>query len=178
LFVARQTVIAYWLIPAQPAHSFLQRIIEDLARRYDAPVFEPHVTIHVGANRTDLAEAALTHTARKGKRTWLTPVRIDESDEFIKTLFVEFAPSEELREMNAIIRNAAQDSLQYELKPHLSLLYKKMEAAIRRDLAASMVAPCYEIGFDTIKAVRCVSPTQSRADVVAWRVLAAEPLPG
>ena len=43
--VTRQTVIAYWLIPSEPAHSFFQRIINDLARRYDAPVFEPHVTI-------------------------------------------------------------------------------------------------------------------------------------
>jgi len=65
--VTRQTVIAYWLIPSEPAHSFFQRIINDLARRYDAPAFEPHVTIHVGADRADAAEKALEETARENK---------------------------------------------------------------------------------------------------------------
>src|SRR5947207_15052888 len=44
------SVVAYWLIPAEPAHSFFQRLIEDLARRYHAPFFEPQVTLYVGAN--------------------------------------------------------------------------------------------------------------------------------
>jgi 2'-5' RNA ligase len=171
--VTRQALIAYWLIPAEPAHSFFQKIIDDFARRYDAPVFEPHVTIHVGANRTDLAETALTHAARKGKGIWLTPLGINESDEFIKTLFVDFAPSEELRELNEIIRNAAQDLSHYRLKPHLSLLYKQMSLASRRKLEVSIMVPFPQITFDEIKAVHCVSPTNSRADIEAWRVLAA-----
>ena len=62
--VTRQIVIAYWLIPSEPAHSFFQRIINDLARRCDAPVFEPHVTIHVGADRADAAKNALGDAAR------------------------------------------------------------------------------------------------------------------
>ena len=73
--------------------------------------------------------------------------------------------------MNEIIRNAAQDASQYELKPHLSLLYNKLEAAARRELAASIIVPFSEVTFDRIKAVRCVSPTQSRADVESWRVI-------
>src|SRR5437660_1675571 len=63
------SVIAYWLIPAEPAHRFFQRLIEDLARRYDAPLFEPHVTIHVGANYPDAAEKTLSRTAREWRLT-------------------------------------------------------------------------------------------------------------
>src|SRR5512144_3032593 len=95
--VTRQTVIAYWLIPSQAAHSFFQRIINDLARRYEAPVFEPHVTIHVGVDRADAAEKALADAGRKCKLIGLTPLGIDQSGEFIKTLFVQFAMSAELR---------------------------------------------------------------------------------
>jgi hypothetical protein len=53
------------------------------------------------------------------------------------------------------------------------LLYNKMEAAVRRELAASIIVPFSHITFDKIKAVLCVSPTQSRADVESWRVVAA-----
>jgi 2'-5' RNA ligase len=176
--VSRQTVIAYWLIPSEPAHSFFQRVINDLARRYDAPVFEPHVTVHVGADCADAAENALADAACECKLIELTPLGIDQSDEFIKTLFVQFAMSAELRKINNVIREAANDSAQYELKPHLSLLYKKMRAAARRELAASINVPFSEVTFDSIKAVRCVSPTESRADVDSWRVLGAASLSG
>jgi 2'-5' RNA ligase len=176
--VTRQTVIAYWLIPSEPAHGFFQRIINDLARRSDAPVFEPHVTIHVGVDRGDAAKNTLGGAARECKLIELTPLGIDQSDEFIKTLFVQFAMSAELRKMNDIIRKAANDSSQYELKPHLSLLYKNLAAASRRELAASMNIPLSEVTFDAVQAVRCVSPTKSRADVEAWHVVAAASLSG
>jgi 2'-5' RNA ligase len=176
--VTRQTVIAYWLIPSEPAHSFFQRIINGLARRYDAPVFEPHVTIHAAAHRAAAAENALGDAARKSKVIALTPRGLDESDVFIKTLFVQFAMSVELRKINDIIREAANDSLQYELKPHLSLLYKNLAATTRRELVASIKVPFSEVTFDAIKAAGCVSPTQSRADVESWRVVATASLSG
>ena len=172
----RQTVIAYWLIPSESAHSFFQAIINDLARRYDAPVFEPHVTIYVGADRADGAKAALGNAARLFKLTTLTPLGIDQSNEFIKTLFVRFAMSAELRRINDFIRDAANDSMPYELKPHLSLLYKNLAVASRRQLAASISVPSSEITFDTIKAVRCVSPTESRVDVESWQTLVTNKL--
>jgi hypothetical protein len=172
----RSSVIAYWLIPAAPAHRFFQRLIEDLARRYDAPLFEPHVTIHVGANYPDAAEKALSRTAREWQPIHLKAVRIGHSDEFIKTLFVQFAPNRKLRQLNAIIRNAAQDSSHYELKPHLGLIYKYMPATARSELADSIKLPFSDVIFDSLKAIRCISPTRSRADVDAWRLVATKRL--
>ena len=176
--MTRQTVIAYWLIPSEPGHSFFQRIINDLARRCDAPVFEPHVTVHVGADRADAARDALGNAARERKLIGLTPLGIDQSDEFIKTLFVDFPMTAELRKINGIIRQASNDSSHYQLNPHLSLLYKNLAAATRRELAASINVPLSEVTFDAIKAVRCVSPTESGADVEAWQVVEAASLSG
>ena len=174
--MTRQTVIAYWLIPSEPAHSFFQRMINDLARRCDAPVFEPHVTIHVGADRADAAKNALGDAARECKLIGLTPLGIDQSDEFTKTLFVDFPVSAELRNINGIIREAANDSSHYQLKPHLSLLYQNLAAPTRRELTASINVPLFEVTFNAIKAVRSVSPTESGADVEAWHVVAAASL--
>jgi len=174
--VTRQSVIAYWLIPSESAHSFFQRIINDLARRCDAPVFEPHVTVYVGADRADAAAKALGEAARECKLIGLTPLGIDQSDVFIKTLFMQFQMTAELRKINDIIREAAKDSSQYELKPHLSLLYKNLAAETRRELAASISVPFSEILFDSLRAIRCVSPTENRADVEAWEVIASRML--
>ena len=134
------------------------------------------MTIHVGADRADATKNALGHAARECKLIGLTPLGIDQSDEFTKTLFVQFAMSAELRKTNDIIRQAANDSSQYELKPHLSLLYKNLAAPTRRELAASINVPLFEVTFDAIKAVRCISPAESGADVKAWHVVAAASL--
>jgi 2'-5' RNA ligase len=176
--VSRRIVIAYWLIPTEPARSFFQGLINDLARRYNAPVFEPHVTIHVGANRADAAEKALLKAARNCRPVELRSLEVDHSSEFIKTLFVRFALNTRLQRLNEIIRNAAQDSSEYQLQPHLSLLYKKMPAVARRESADSIKARLSEVIFDAVKAVRCISPTQSRADVEAWCVVAETSLSG
>jgi putative hydrolase of the HAD superfamily len=171
-------VIAYWLIPAEPARSFFQGVINDLARRYNAPLFEPHVTVYVGSNRAAAAESVISEAARVSKPIKLNALEIGHSSEFIKTLFVQFALNAELRQLNEIIRNTAQDSAHYELKPHLSLLYKKMPVAARRDLARSIKVPFSEVTFDALKAVRCISPTRSRGDVDAWCAVTTKKLCG
>ena len=174
--VSRRIVIAHWLIPAEPAHRFFQDLINDLARRYDAPVFEPHVTIYVGANSTDAVNTTLSKGARDCKRIMLQALEVSHSDEFIKTLFVEFGLNTKLRQLNQVIRSAAQDSSDYDLKPHLSLLYKRMSVQPRRQLARSIEVPFSQVVFDSLKAVRCISPTQNRADVEVWRVVSEKVL--
>jgi hypothetical protein len=60
--------------------------------------------------------------------------------------------------------------------PHISLLYKKLPARTKRELAATLKLPFRDILFDSIKAVRCTSPTRNVADVRRWKVLATRSL--
>ena len=174
--VSRRIVIAYWLIPTEPARSSFRSLIHQLAQRYNAPVFEPHVTVHVGANCTDVVEGVLSAAARDSEPIVLQPLEVSNSSEFIKTLFVQFALSAKLQKLNQSIRTAAKDLSDYQLDPHLSLLYKRMSIQDRRLLTHSIEVPFPEVAFDSLKAVQCISPTQSRADVEAWRVVAEKPL--
>jgi 2'-5' RNA ligase len=174
--VSRRIVIAYWLIPTEPARSYFQNIVNDLAKRYAAPEFEPHVTVHVGVDYTETVDEVLSKAGRSSKKIALQVLDVSSSAEFIKTLFVRFTRSTQLQQLNQSIRTAAQDSSDYQLSPHLSLLYKRISINDRRLLAHSIQVPFSEVTFDSLKAVRCVSPTRSRADVEAWRVVAEKPL--
>jgi hypothetical protein len=89
---------------------------------------------------------------------------------------VHFAMTTELHQLNHSIRTAARDSFDYQLSPHLSLLYKRISLQDRHLLTHSIEVPFPEVTFASLKAVRCVSPTQRRADVEAWRVVAEKPL--
>jgi hypothetical protein len=82
----------------------------------------------------------------------------------------------QLQRLNQSIRIAAQNSSDYQLNPHLSLLYKTISTQDRHLLTHSIDVPFPEVTFDSLKAVRCVSPTQSRADVEAWHAVAEKPL--
>jgi 2'-5' RNA ligase len=168
----KSIVIAYWIIPTEPARSYLQNIINDLAQRYDAPCFQPHVTVHVGANCTDTVDGVLSKAASGCEQIVLQSLDVRGSSEFIKTLFVQFAMSRQLQLLNQSICTAAQDSSDYQLNPHLSLLYKRISIQDRRLLMHSIEIPFSDMTFDSLKAVRCISPTQSRAHVEAWRVVA------
>ena len=174
--VSRRIVIAYWLIPSQPARSYFQNLINDLAERYNAPEFEPHVTVHVGVECTDTVDEVLSKAARGCEQIVLQALEVNGSSEFTKTLFVRFAVTTQLQRLNQSIRIAAQSSSDYQLNPHLSLLYKTISTQDRHLLTHSIDVPFPEVTFGSLKAVRCVSPTQSRPDVEAWRVVAEKPL--
>jgi 2'-5' RNA ligase len=174
----KKSAITYWLIPAAPMRTFFQGMINDLARRYNAPRFEPHMTIHVGLDQSDVAEEVIAKTAMNCGSVSAKALKVSHSSEFIKTLFVQFALNAELRRLSEIVREGAQGSSEYEFKPHLSLLYKKMSIRTRCRLTDSIKLPVWEVVFESIKAVRCVSPTRNCADVEAWRVVAAKELSG
>jgi hypothetical protein len=56
------------------------------------------------------------------------------------------------------------------------LLYKKLPRAAKRELAAVMKLPFRSVVFDSIAVVRCPSPSRTKADVEAWKILATKSL--
>ena len=168
--------IAYWLIPTEPTRSFVEKLIADLARRYDAPVFEPHVTIYVGPDRSEAGEQIVSQVATDCEPIQLKVLDAQHSGEFTKTLFVQLALNTNLQRLSELIRQRLPPWSPYRLDPHISLLYRRMSLAARRELAHSIRLPFSEVVFDSVCAVRCASPTRNRAEVEAWRVIATKSL--
>src|SRR5437667_327852 len=106
----KNTAITYWLIPSEPTRSFFENKIADLARRYDAPVFEPHMTIHLGLDRSDVVEEVITKAAICCGPIQARALAIHHSSEFTKTLFVQFALNQKMSCLNEIIRNVARNT--------------------------------------------------------------------
>ena len=162
------TVIAYWLLPAETARKFFLETISELAARFDAPIFTPHLTLSiVSENSPDPAEVLKK----------LIPVAVDLpivnirfSEEFTKTLFVRFEKTNELQQLNDSISGLTVEQKHDLADPHLSLLYKRLPEETKRELASSIQIPFQEVRFDSICAMRCASPTQTAAEVRAWKL--------
>jgi len=171
-------ILAYWLIPAEPALSYFRSTINALAARFDASVFEPHVTLYVTNAAKENPAEVLTHAVANSKTYRLSIAGIDSSDEFTKTLFVQFQPDVALARLNESLRSVSVSQREYRLNPHLSLIYKKMLPETKAQIANSLSLPFGEVEFDAVKAVISPAKIESRADVEAWRVLAAKGLTG
>ena len=175
---ATDEILTYWLIPAEPARSYFRSLISDLARRFDAPVFEPHVTLYVTEPGNENPADVLRETFRNIEPPRLSITAINYSEEFTKTLFVEFQPDELLASLNEKLRAGSASQPEYQLNPHLSLIYKTMSRETKMELANSLRLPFDEVRFDSAKAVISPANIESRADVEAWRVVAEENFAG
>jgi len=165
-----QEVMVYWLIPAEPERELFREIIRILAHQFNAPLFEPHLTLFATPPDQEAPKAVLPEI--KAKLVRLKIRKISFSPEFTKTLFIRFDSSRALDELVIDLAKAVGSRAKAPADPHLSLLYKKMPAAAKKQLASTIKLPFHEVAFDSIAAVSSVSPAKTAADVETWRVTA------
>jgi 2'-5' RNA ligase len=177
---ANSSILAYWLMPAEPFAQYLTTWIRTLAERFDAPIFAPHVTLYAGPEIVgDSPERILRETTRKYSRIVLRHEGIRHSDQFTKTVYVKFEETDDIIKLSEQLRQSHSHSSGYEFQPHLSLIYAPLEAVQREEVAASCVLPFSEIAFDRVTAMVAPGKTESRADVEAWKsACGAHPLSG
>jgi 2'-5' RNA ligase len=176
--VQANEILTYWLIPAEPARSYFRSLISDLALRLDAPVFEPHVTLYVTSAADEHPAAVLQSALTNLEPIRLSIVGLDCSDKFTKTLYVQFEPSPALRRVNEKLRAASVSPREYELNPHLSLIYKRMTPEAKGQIIDSLHLAFADVDFDSVKAVISPAKIESREDVESWRIVATQPLAG
>lgn len=166
------TKVSYWLIPSQEDRAFFQDIINTLAREYDAPSFTPHVTIYSGDSAPDESPDRLLEQAIQGVRPFsLKSDRILYSQEFTKTLFVQFQPNSILSQISQSLQSSSKNPSDYTLNPHLSLIYKQMSNETQKNLMTSLTLPKSEVVFDEVMAISSPEQTQTREDVESWDVI-------
>jgi len=164
----------YWLIPAEPERELFRELIRILAKHFDAPRFEPHLTLLVTGEDRQAPKQILEQI--DASLIQLRLLEISFSSKFTKTLFVRFKSKNALKKLIVDLRRVTKSRGQLVRDPHVSLLYKKIPVALKKELVSMMRLPFKEVVFDSIKAVRCHLPVRDRADVKAWRIIAAKSL--
>lgn len=174
--MSKRTVIVYWLFPARDKRELFCDIVRILYKQFDAPNFHPHLTVF--ATKEDRQSPRKILNQMRSAPVRLRVRGVGFSSQFRKTLFVRFVPSKPLDKLVVDLARATKSRAKLVRDPHLSLLYKNIPVAIKKELARTIKLPFREVNFDSIAAVRCVSPIKLKADVEAWRVVARKPLHG
>jgi hypothetical protein len=172
-----KTKVSFWLIPSAEDRVFFQEIIDTLAQEYDAPAFTPHVTIYSGECAPDESLAELIETAIQGVQSF--SLRVDKllyTDQFTKSLFVQFHPNSILSQLSETLRSSSKKPSNFALNPHLSLIYQYLSEEIKKDLATSLSLPKSEVFFNEVRAISTPERVQNREDVESWKVISIREL--
>lgn len=171
------TRVAFWLIPSQEDSAFFQGIIDTLAQEYHALTFTPHVTLYAGECSTDESPAKLLEIATQGIKSFsLTVDQLLYTEEFTKTLFVQFHPNPVLSQITECLRRNASKPSDYILNPHLSLIYQYLSEETKEKLVNSIKLPKSEIFFDEVSAISIPDTITKTEDVANWTVVSKNKL--
>jgi hypothetical protein len=94
------------------------------------------------------------------------------SNQFTKTLFVQFEQSVLLQELGDRIWKASGTPERYVIDPHLSLLYASLAAEKKKGLVDEIKFPFCKVGFSSVCAMRGAWPTATVAEVERWQLVA------
>jgi hypothetical protein len=164
-----KNAIAYWLLPEKGAREVFAKKIRELARRFETPVFAPHVSVYVAPENSRHPAEILHELGAVMLELTIHSIRF--SEQFTKTLFVQFEPSVPLQKLGDRIWKASRAPEHYVIDPHMSLLYARLVAEEKKALVNEIRFPFRNVGFSSICAMRCAWPTVTVAEVEQWRLL-------
>jgi hypothetical protein len=140
------------------------------------PLFEPHVTLYSGLlHLNDRPDEIIRTVAREFSEIVLPATGIGHTEQFTKALFIEFATNESVAKLSGELKRRSSRPGDYELKPHLSLVYARLAPDVAQRFAGGLTVPSC-VRFDTVKAMVSRGPTRMRADVEAWQIVASAKL--
>ncbi len=168
--IEKAHAIAYWLLPEPAAHETFSEKIHELATRFGAPEFEPHVTVFIAPENSHTPKDVLCGV-RPGTIE-LTILGVRFSEKFTKTLFVQFEKSDALQELADRICRTSGASKRQIIDPHLSLLYANLPPGTKERVADEITLPFRTARFQSMCAMRCATPTTIQAEVRQFRLVA------
>ena len=162
-------MISIWLIPATKDIQYLQKIIDNLAGTYKAPVFKPHCTLY---SPSDLPASELKkileQSAKNLKSFYVEKTMISHTEDIWKTVFIELIRSTELEQLQQKISSQIPARKPYEFLPHISLLYKEMTSYQKESIIRNLEVR-NSFKMDKIAAVR------TGININSWKTLVELP---
>ena len=137
-----QQAVSYWLMPCLQAHDDFEALSKQACRGLQGCTLPPHITLY--SDHLDNAANAvdrLSQVAEGCKPVELSPTAIEAGSLFTKSLILHFAAGDELIHWFMQLRRQSPNRLDYQLKPHLSLLYSSETLSAKQAMAAQLTLP-------------------------------------
>lgn len=165
-----QPLVATWLI-AREEDKPLHNVMEELAGRFEAPKFIPHLTmraVQVPLDRVEEAKSVVRRIAHTFKPITLKVSGVGYADNLFQSLFLKFEESPELNDLYQTIERVLEEYGDYSFEPHLSLLYKELPEEKKKRLIPTIQLPS-TVTFDRL-GINVHLDERRRLDIENWRI--------
>lgn len=155
-------------MPGGKTQQKLNQVVKSLAKKYNAPVFEPHMTLLGGIQENEEMVVKRTERLVSQLRPFrLTLGKIEFSTTYFQSVFIRVNATACL--MEAYIKtqklfNKDKDTL---FMPHISLMYGNHKMSLREKIAQKIKLPKLSFAAKSI----CVYKTLSGADPKEWKLV-------
>lgn len=166
--------ISICLIPAEKERIFLAKTIKKLAKEYQAHLFISHISLYAGIEMEENEITKLINPILDkliAKPFFAKTNSLKYSDDFKKTLFIDFLINDEMKKIYEYLRNNFLKFADFTLHPHLSLIYKNnlpVEEKIK--IIKNLTIP-QSILFDRIDVITSPRHIVKEKDVLAWKTV-------
>jgi 2'-5' RNA ligase len=140
LKILNSDMFAVWFTFHENDTQYLSEKIQELSKKYDSQSFIPHITAYGLVDISlDELDQIVQDAIKDEKNFTVDKTQISFSDDFWKTVFVEFENGDSLKRINKKLTDYLESVSKYHFKPHASLIYKKMDSEEKAKLAGDII---------------------------------------
>ncbi len=152
-----------WVEPTEKDTKYLSLIIQNLAKKYDSPTFNPHITVYSGVKNASAAKSAIRNCADM-KKLVVKITTLEFSDNLWKTVFANVEKNQKLLQINNAIKKHVPLNPKYDFNPHISMIYKKLNDSQKQKIINDLKIKS-KFTFDKITIIT------SSKNVGKWKVV-------
>lgn len=161
--------VSLWLVPQPEDSAYLQGIIDQLAKKYQAPRFTPHVTIAGRLHVSSQYQTTLSDLAAATPAIHLQNQGLDQSSALFRTVYVRTDLNHSLVALRQQVYELWPENAVKPFMPHISLIYKEL-APLERQIIIQALRIKKRFIFDTL-AVVCPQQPGEWTAVETWQTL-------
>ncbi len=116
---------AIWLTFSKTDSEYLKNIINTLSKKYEAPRFEPHITVYGLVDlEINFIEKIVKNIIQNSNSFLIEKSQILQSKELWKTVYIELKVNNQIEIIYNNLKKHFEKIAKYQLNPHISLIYK------------------------------------------------------
>lgn len=161
--------VSLWLVPQPEDAAYLQGIIDQLAEKYQAPRFSPHVTLAGRLQVSEQYQSSLSDLAAATPILQLHNQGLDHSATLFRTVYIRTSLADSLVTLREQVYELWPENAVKPFMPHISLIYKELTSSERQLIIQALKIKETFI-FDTLAVVSPQQPGEWTA-VETWQTL-------
>ncbi len=158
-----------WLMPPSDQEEAFAAIVCDLAKRFESPVFQPHLTLVEDMPRSCEELKPLVEQVADGMASFDAPVEtVEESELYYRSFYARFPVTPQLRMLKEKAVGLFKVGSVETFMPHISLAYGVAKSPEKTDAIAALRSELQgrSVRFDRV----CIVSSSQQTPIEEWRI--------